>query len=98
MLVQMHDGRVEFRVVADQEPQVDIWGAERRTDLFEKVFGLPVAVRWADAAADAAPPDPPAAEKAKPRKPARRAGGRGRPKVDDAAAARGNAAAEKPDA
>ena len=41
------EGRVILEVAADQEPQVDLWGAERRTDLFEKVFGMPVAIRWA---------------------------------------------------
>ncbi len=41
-----HD-RVFIDVVADQEPLVDIWGAERRTDLFEKVFDLPVTIQWA---------------------------------------------------
>jgi exopolyphosphatase/guanosine-5'-triphosphate,3'-diphosphate pyrophosphatase len=45
------DGRVVLDVVADQEPQVDLWGAERRTDLFEKVFGMKVDVRWAGNAA-----------------------------------------------
>ncbi len=46
--VRVDDEGVCIDVVADQEPQVDIWGAERRTDLFEKVFGLPVKFRWAD--------------------------------------------------
>jgi exopolyphosphatase/guanosine-5'-triphosphate,3'-diphosphate pyrophosphatase len=41
-----HDG-VFIDVVADQEPLVDIWGAERRTDLFEKVFNLPITIQWA---------------------------------------------------
>lgn len=41
-----HD-RVFIDVVADQEPLVDIWGAERRTDLFEKVFDLPITIQWA---------------------------------------------------
>jgi exopolyphosphatase/guanosine-5'-triphosphate,3'-diphosphate pyrophosphatase len=45
-------GRALLEVVSDQEPQVDIWGAERRTDLFEKVFGMKVDVRWAEPAAD----------------------------------------------
>jgi hypothetical protein len=36
-------------VVADQEPLVDVWGAERRTDLFEKVFNLPLTIQWAGA-------------------------------------------------
>ena len=48
--VRIDDEGVWIDVVADQEPQVDIWGAERRTDLFEKVFGLPVKFRWAGTA------------------------------------------------
>ncbi len=35
-------------VVSDVNPQVDIWGAERRTDLFEKAFDMPVRIRWAE--------------------------------------------------
>ncbi len=50
VVARLEDGRVTIDVVADLEPQVDIWGAERRTDLFEKVFGLPLAIRWAGAA------------------------------------------------
>ena len=45
--VQLEPERVVLDVVADSEPQVDIWGAERRTELFEKVFGTPVAITWA---------------------------------------------------
>lgn len=45
--VQIEPQRVVLNVVADSEPQVDIWGAERRTELFEKVFGMPVAITWA---------------------------------------------------
>ena len=52
VLASVDDGRAVLEVVADQEPQVDIWGAERRTDLFEKVFGMKVDVRWAKPAAD----------------------------------------------
>ena len=52
VLASVDDGRAVLDVVADQEPQVDIWGAERRTDLFEKVFGMKVDVRWAEPAAD----------------------------------------------
>lgn len=48
--VRLDDEGVWIDVVAEQEPQVDIWGAERRTDLFEKVFGLPVKFRWAGTA------------------------------------------------
>ncbi len=46
-LASIADGRAVIEAVADEEPQVDLWGAERRTDLFEKVFGMPVTVRWA---------------------------------------------------
>ncbi len=42
-------GQVVIDAVADQDPQVDIWGAERRTDLFEKAFDMKVAIRWAGA-------------------------------------------------
>ena len=47
VLVRSEHDRVFIDVVADQEPLVDIWGAERRTDLFEKVFDLPVTIQWA---------------------------------------------------
>jgi hypothetical protein len=53
-------------VVSEVEPQVDIWGAERRTDLFEKVFQTGVKVRWAqgtDSPSDATVIDPPAPKK-----------------------------------
>jgi exopolyphosphatase/guanosine-5'-triphosphate,3'-diphosphate pyrophosphatase len=51
-LVRLEDGTVHVEAVADEEPQVDLWGAKRRVDLFEKVFAVPVEVRWHGAAAD----------------------------------------------
>jgi len=54
VLVTQADGGVALQAVADQEPQADIWGAERRTELFEKAFGLPVTIGWATPAAVAA--------------------------------------------
>jgi hypothetical protein len=59
---------VVIEAVADTDPQVDLWGAERRTDLFEKVFGLPLEIRWAGTPArnGRSHPKPP-----KPAKPAR---------------------------
>ena len=51
VIATVAEGRLLVDVVADQEPQVDIWGAERRTDLFEKVFGMKVDVRWAGVSA-----------------------------------------------
>ena len=47
VIVRIADDRMQLSVVADQQPQVDIWGAERRAELFEKVFGLPVEINWA---------------------------------------------------
>ena len=47
VIASIADGRALIEAVADEEPQVDLWGAERRTDLFEKVFGMPVEFRWA---------------------------------------------------
>ena len=46
VIVEVDEDGVGVAVVADQDPQVDIWGAERRTDLFEKAFGMPVRVSW----------------------------------------------------
>jgi exopolyphosphatase/guanosine-5'-triphosphate,3'-diphosphate pyrophosphatase len=51
--VQAHldDGRVTLVAIAAEEPQVDIWGAERRRELFEQVFERPVEITWANAPA-----------------------------------------------
>jgi exopolyphosphatase/guanosine-5'-triphosphate,3'-diphosphate pyrophosphatase len=49
-VVRVADGRVGIDLVADAEPQVDLWGAQRRADLFEKAFGMPLEIRWAGAA------------------------------------------------
>jgi exopolyphosphatase / guanosine-5'-triphosphate,3'-diphosphate pyrophosphatase len=63
VLASVSDDGVVLEVVADEEPQVDVWGAERRTELFEQAFGLPVAIRWATARKDK-----PARRPAKPKK------------------------------
>lgn len=47
VLASIDNDGVNLVVVSDANPQVDIWGAERRTDLFEKVFDMPVRIRWA---------------------------------------------------
>jgi len=44
--VRVEDGRVTLLAVADEEPQVDLWGAERRRQLFEQIFGMPVTLHW----------------------------------------------------
>jgi len=48
VIATVDDQAAHLVVVSDVNPQVDIWGAERRTDLFEKVFDMPVRIRWAD--------------------------------------------------
>jgi len=63
VVARVADDGVVLEVVSDEEPQVDIWGAERRTELFEKVFGMPVKIRWAGAQKDK-----PAKRPAKPKK------------------------------
>jgi len=71
VIARVADDGVVLEVVSDEEPQVDIWGAERRTELFEKAFGLPVVIRWAGAqraAQEAAQKDKPAKRPAKPKK------------------------------
>ena len=71
VIVRVTDSGAMLDVVADQEPLVDIWGAERRVDLFEKVFSLPVAIRWATAAnrSSRKPKKRPMVEDAKPAEP-----------------------------
>jgi exopolyphosphatase/guanosine-5'-triphosphate,3'-diphosphate pyrophosphatase len=39
--------RLEMLVQADFNPEVDLWGARRRTKLFQKVFGTKLDVKWA---------------------------------------------------
>jgi exopolyphosphatase/guanosine-5'-triphosphate,3'-diphosphate pyrophosphatase len=39
--------RVELVVAADEHPEVDLWAARRRAELFEQVFGAELAVEWA---------------------------------------------------
>ncbi len=41
------EGKVAtFSVVAGQDPAVDIWGAQRKSGLFERVFSLTPSFRW----------------------------------------------------
>ena len=47
VLASIDNDGANLIVVSGANPQVDIWGAERRTDLFEKVFDMPVRIRWA---------------------------------------------------
>ncbi|MFK7960106.1 MAG: HD domain-containing protein [Phycisphaerales bacterium] len=40
------DGTVTFQAIADERPDADLWGAERKSVLFEKVFGVRCAFTW----------------------------------------------------
>ncbi len=44
--LERRGGTLEFLVEADHLPEVDLWGARRRTSFFEKVFKTPVSVEW----------------------------------------------------
>lgn len=56
VLVQTGQGTVVLQVVADDSPEVDLWGARRRTELFERVFDVQVAVEWEAGGEEAATP------------------------------------------
>jgi exopolyphosphatase/guanosine-5'-triphosphate,3'-diphosphate pyrophosphatase len=57
--------RIELRVEADEFPEVDLWAATRRADLFESVFDAKLSVEWAGVVADGEPAAQlPAAKKA----------------------------------
>jgi exopolyphosphatase / guanosine-5'-triphosphate,3'-diphosphate pyrophosphatase len=43
---------VELVVAADEFPEVDLWAASRRADMFESVFDAKLGVAWAGAAAE----------------------------------------------
>jgi exopolyphosphatase / guanosine-5'-triphosphate,3'-diphosphate pyrophosphatase len=44
--VRHHGGTTEIRVQARQYPDLDIWGARRRAELFEKVFSTQLKIEW----------------------------------------------------
>lgn len=54
VLLETEGADAVVRVSAATEPSVDIWGAERKSDLFEEVFGLRVRFEWVKT--EAAPP------------------------------------------
>ena len=44
--VQCSDNKVELMATADTYPEVNIWSAQRRAGLFEKVFEVELAIQW----------------------------------------------------
>ncbi|MGD9721535.1 MAG: hypothetical protein AB7O59_06395 [Pirellulales bacterium] len=52
-------GAIKLRLAAPQFPEVDIWGARKRSKLFEKVFDAPLEVEWDESLSDATAAHPP---------------------------------------
>ena len=48
--VQPRDGATEIRVISPRYPEVDVWGARRRIELFEEVFKTKLKIEWQDPA------------------------------------------------
>jgi exopolyphosphatase/guanosine-5'-triphosphate,3'-diphosphate pyrophosphatase len=48
--VVLDDDNINLQLVADTCPEVDLWAAQRRVSLFEKVFDKSVEVSWCDPA------------------------------------------------
>jgi exopolyphosphatase/guanosine-5'-triphosphate,3'-diphosphate pyrophosphatase len=46
VIVCHDDDGLEMRVVADELPEVDIWGARRRAEFFEEVFKIRLTISW----------------------------------------------------
>jgi hypothetical protein len=46
--VVVQKDRVVMRALANENPEVDLWAAQRRAEMFEDVFGLPVTIEWHD--------------------------------------------------
>jgi exopolyphosphatase/guanosine-5'-triphosphate,3'-diphosphate pyrophosphatase len=51
--VQVEDQKIQMLAEAAQHPDVDLWGARRRAELFEKVFHYPLSIDWAGTASTA---------------------------------------------
>ena len=46
--VQHHGRETEIRVSCPRYPEVDIWGARRRVELFEDVFNTKLKIEWTE--------------------------------------------------
>jgi hypothetical protein len=43
---EVQDGQMVLLVTADQLPDVDLWGGQKKGKLFEKVFGVKLLLAW----------------------------------------------------
>ncbi len=48
--------QMTLRLAADNFPEVDIWGARKRSELFEKVFDVEMSIEWEPAVTSTLPP------------------------------------------
>jgi exopolyphosphatase/guanosine-5'-triphosphate,3'-diphosphate pyrophosphatase len=48
--------QMTLRLAADSFPEVDIWGARKRAELFEKTFDVELAIEWEPAVTSSLPP------------------------------------------
>ena len=46
VVVERADSGLALRAVSDEVPEVDLWGARRRAEFFEKVFATPLTISW----------------------------------------------------
>lgn len=46
IVVRRRDGETDLQVIAPRYPEVDIWGARRRVELFEEVFDTRLKIEW----------------------------------------------------
>lgn len=54
--VDVDKGAITLKLSAKQFPEVDIWGARKRSKLFEKVFDTPLGIEWAVPSEEATAP------------------------------------------
>jgi len=47
------EGGIDMRILSQQLPEVDLWGARRRAAFFEEVFGTQLSILWQPVAAAA---------------------------------------------
>jgi exopolyphosphatase/guanosine-5'-triphosphate,3'-diphosphate pyrophosphatase len=51
VIIERHGEQLQMQAVADELPEVDIWGARRRAEFFERVFKTSLAITWQPTAA-----------------------------------------------
>lgn len=70
VVVTVDKTNVRIDAVADENPEVDIWAARRRTEMFDKAFDRTVAIEWLDSHCRGLEASPPSASASGPPTPA----------------------------